>query len=191
MSWIRHRCPNFSPIFPCFSSTFTLCLVKILDKRPRMCATHGIHVAVHTPRSQVLPSLTWLMRHQPALITCLHSRPCFWTPGPRPLSIVPTISARFRLPPISYHPCKFSHWATYALGIPIAIAPLFSVDPQPVLPLSHYSSSIVPCNPFVPHSDNGSRSTIVLHSIYTSTVASPGPHLDLLVYWARYAPLLY
>ena len=125
MLWIRHRHLYFSPNFPHFSSISTSRLVKILDKRPRTCATHGIHVAVHTPRSQVPPSLTWLMRHQPALITCLHSRPCFWTPGPRPLSIVPTISARFRLPPISYHPCKFSHWATYALGIPIAIAPLF------------------------------------------------------------------
>ena len=125
MSWICHRHPYFSLIFPHFSSISTSRLIKILDKRPRMCATHGIHVAVHTPRSQVPPSLTWLMRHQPALITCLHSRPCFWTLGPRPLSMVPTISARFRLPPISYHPCKFSHWATYALGIPIAIAPLF------------------------------------------------------------------
>ena len=125
MLWIRHRHLYFSPIFPYFSSFYTPPLVKILDKRPRTCATHGIHVAVHTPRSQVPPSLTWLMRHQPALITCLHSRPCFWTPGPRPLSIVPTISACFHPPPISYHPCKFSHWATYALGIPIAIAPLF------------------------------------------------------------------
>ena len=44
----------------------------------------------------VPPSLTWLMRHQPALITCLHSRPCFWTLGLRPLSIVPTISVPFR-----------------------------------------------------------------------------------------------
>ena len=135
--------------------------------------------------------ITWLMRHQPALITCLHSRPCFWTLGPRPLSIVPTISARFRLPPISYHPCKFSHWATYALGIPIAIAPLFSFDLQPVLLLSRYSSSIVLCNPFVPHSDNVSHSAIVPSSIYTLPVASPGPHLDLLVFGPRYAFCLY
>ena len=191
MSWIRHRRPNFSLIFPHFSSISTPRLIKTLDKRPRTCATHGIHVAVHTPRSQVPPSLTWLMHHQPALITCLHSRPCFWTLGPRPLSIVPTISVRSRLPPISYHPCKFSHWATYALGIPIAIAPLFFIDPQPVLPLSYYSSSIVLSNPFVPLSDNGSRSTIVLHSIYTCTVASPGPHLDLLVFGPRYAFCLY
>ena len=96
MLWIRHRHLYFSPIFPYFSSFSTSTLVKILDKRPRTCATHGIHVAVHTPRSQVPPSLTWLMRHQPALITCLHSRPCFWTLGPRPLSIVPTISVPFR-----------------------------------------------------------------------------------------------
>ena len=117
MLWIRHRHLYFSPIFPHFSSFSTSTLVKILDKRPRTCATHGIHVAVHTPRSQVPPSLTWLMRHQPALITCLHSRPCFRTLGPRPLSIVPTISARFRLPPISYHCSKFSHWATYTIAL--------------------------------------------------------------------------
>ena len=90
--------------------------------------------------------------------------------------------------PISYHPCKFSHWATYALGIPIAIAPLFSFDPQPVLLLSRYSSSIVLCNSFVPHSDNVSHSAIVPSSIYTLPVASPGPHLDLLVFGPRYAP---
>ena len=157
----------FSPIFPHFSSISTSRLVKILDKRPRTCATHGIHVAVHTPHSQVPPSLTWLMRHQPALITCLHSRPCFWTPGPRPLSIVPTISTHFRLPPISYHPCKFSHWATYALGIPIAIAPLFRLfDPQPVAPLSRYGSSIVLTNPFVPHTDNGSHVALLFCIVY-------------------------
>ena len=125
--WICHRHLYFSPIFPYFSSFYTPPLVKILDKRPRTCATHGIHVAVHTPRSQVPPSLTWLMRHQPALITCLHSRPRFWTPGPRPLSIVPTISGRFRSLPISYHCSKFSHWATYTLGIPIVIVPIVSV----------------------------------------------------------------
>ena len=112
------------------------------------------------------PSLTWLMRHQPALITCLHSRPCFWTLGPRPLSIVPTISARFRLPPISYHPCKFSHWATYALGIPIAIAPLLPFDPQPVFPLSYYSSSIVLSNPFVLFTDNGSHVVLLFCIVY-------------------------
>ena len=122
MSWICHRHPYFSLIFPHFSSISTSRLVKILDKRPRTCTTYGIHVAVHTPRSQVPPSLTWLMRHQPALITCLHSRPCFWTLGPRPLSIVPTISVPFRYRTTLV---KFSHWATYALGIPIAIAPLF------------------------------------------------------------------
>ena len=125
MSWIRHRRPNFSPIFSAFSSIFYTPSRQILDKRPCTCATHGIHVSAPTPRLQSRHHITWLMRHQPALITCLHSRPCFWTLGPRPLSIVPTISARFRLPPISYHPCKFPHWATYALGIPIAIAPLF------------------------------------------------------------------
>ena len=166
MSWICHRHPYFSLIFPHFSSISTSRLVKILDKRPRTCATHGIHVAVHTPRSQVPPSLTWLMRHQPALVTCLHSRPCFWTLGPRPLSIVPTISARFRLPPISYHYSKFSHWATYALGIPIAIAPLFPFDPQPVLPLSYYSSSIVLPNPLVLFTDNGSHVVLLFRIVY-------------------------
>ena len=117
MLWIRHRHLYFSPIFPYFFLIFYIDTRQILDKRPRTCATHGIHVAVHTPRSQVPPSLTWLMRHQPALITCLHSRPCFWTPGPRPLSIVPTISARFRLLLISYHLSKFSHWATYTIAL--------------------------------------------------------------------------
>ena len=127
LSWICHRHLYFSPIFPYFSSFSTSILGEILDKRPCTCATHGIHVAVPTPRSQVPPSLTWLMRHQPALLTCLHSRPCFWTLGPRPLSIVPTISGRFRSLPISYHYSKFSHWATYTLGIPIVIVPIVSV----------------------------------------------------------------
>ena len=125
MSWIRHRRPNFSPIFP----HFFLDLYAPSRQNPAQAPTHVICTWHPCASSHATPQdpaiITWLMRHQPALITCLHSRPCFWTPGPRPLSIVPTISARFRLPPISYHPCKFSHWATYALGIPIAIAPLF------------------------------------------------------------------
>ena len=125
MSWICHRHPIFFPNFSAFSSIFYTPSRQILDKRPCTCATHGIHVSAPTPRLQSRHHITWLMRHQPALITCLHSRPCFWTLGPMPLSIIPTISARFRPPPILYHPCKFSHWATYALGIPIAIAPLF------------------------------------------------------------------
>ena len=189
MSWIRHRRPNFSPDF----SAFLLDLHAPSRQNPGQAPVHVLgtwHPCASSHATAPGPTIiTWLMRHQPALITCLHSRPCFWTPGPRPLPIVPTISARFRLPPISYHPCKFSHWATYALGIPIAIAPLFPFDPQPVLLLSRYSSSIVLHNPFVPHSDNGSRSTIVQHSIYTCTVASPGPHLDLLVFGPRYAPV--
>ena len=144
MSWICNRHPYFSLIFPHFSSISTSRLVKILDKRPRTCATHGIHVAVHTPRSQVPPSLTWLMRHQPALITCLHSRPCFWTLGPRPLSIVPTISVPFRYrtilvtspigprthlasPLLSPH-CSplISNWFPHC---PIIVVPLFSLIP--------------------------------------------------------------
>lgn len=96
MSWIRHRRPNFSPIFPHFPRFSTLHPRQILDKRPRTCATHGTHVSVPTPRLQSRHHITWLMRHQPALITCLHSRPCFWTQGPRPLSIIPTISVPFR-----------------------------------------------------------------------------------------------
>ena len=166
LSWICHRHPIFFPNFSAFSSILYTSSRQILDKRPCTCATHGIHVLAPTSRLQSPPSLTWLMRDQPALITCLHSRPCFWTLGPRPLSMVPTISARFRLPPISYHPCKFSHWATYALGIPIAIAPLFPFDPQPVLPLSCYSSSIVLPNPFVLFTDNGSHVVLLFCIVY-------------------------
>ena len=126
------------------------------------------------------------MRHQPALITCLHSRPCFWTLGPRPLSIVPTISVPFR-----YH--------TTIVNSPIGprthlASPLLLPHCSPLIPnrfsyLSRYSSSIVLCNSFVPHSDNVSHSTIVPSSIYTLPVASPGPHLDLLVFGPRYAPV--
>ena len=127
LSWTRHRRPNFSLNFPHFSSFSTLSLVKILDKRRRTCSAHGTHVLAPTPRIQVPPSRRVLMRHQPTFITCLHSRPRFWTPGPRPLSIDPTISGRFRSLPISYHCSKFSHWATYTLGNPIVIVPIVSV----------------------------------------------------------------
>ena len=126
------------------------------------------------------------MRHQPALITCLHSRSCFWTLGPRPLSIVPTISVPFR-------------YRTILVNSPIGprthlASPLLSPHCSPLIPNRFSYCPIIvvllfSLNPFVPHSDNGSRSTIVQHSIYTCTVASPGPHLDLLVYWARYAPV--
>ena len=167
MSWICYRHPIFFPSFSAFSSIFYTPSRQILDKRPCTCATHGIHVSVPMPRLQSRHHITWLMRHQPALITCLHSRLCFWTLGPRPLSIVPTISARFRRPPISYHPCKFSHWATYALGIPTAIAPFVSLfDPQPVSPLSFYGSSIVLTNPLVPHTDNGSHVALLFCTVY-------------------------
>ena len=158
MSWICHRHPYFSLIFPHFSSISTSRLVKILDKRPRTCATHGIHVAVHTPRSQVPPSLTWLMRHQPALITCLHSRPCFWTLGPRPLSIVPTISVPFRYrttlvnspigprthlasPLLSPHcspliPNRFSYCLVIVVLL-FSVIPLFHIRTMsPIVPLS-------------------------------------------------------
>ena len=162
MLWIRHRHLYFSPIFPYFSSFFYIDTRKILDKRPRTCTTHGIHVAVHTPRSQVPPSLTWLMRHQPALITCLHSRPCFWTPGPRPLSIVPTISTCFRLPPISYHPCKILplghvrtwHPHCYRPIVSFMIPNRFSLCPVmvvllfsliPIVPLLDNNSHVAPC----------------------------------------------
>ena len=125
MSWIRHRRPNFFSDF----SAFFLDLHAPSCQNPGQAPVHVLgtwHPCAGPHATAPGPAIiTWLMRHQPALITCLHSRPCFWTPGPRPLSIVPTISVRFRSPPISYHPCKFSHWATYALGIPIAIAPLF------------------------------------------------------------------
>ena len=147
MSWIRHRRPNFSPIFPHFPRFSTSLPRQILHKRPRTYSTHGTHVLVPTPRSRIPPSITGLMRHHPAPITCLHSRPRFWTPGPRPLSIVSTISTRFRLVPISYHLSKFSHWATYTTALlllsphcsfvipirfshcPIIVVPLFSLFP--------------------------------------------------------------
>ena len=120
--------PQASYIFPQFFRIF-LDFLHSVSSNTGQAPVHVRYTwhpwSVPTPHLQPCHHITGLMRHQPALITCLHSRPCFWTPGPRPLSIVPTISARFRLPPISYHPCKFSHWATYALGIPIAIAPLF------------------------------------------------------------------
>ena len=144
MSWICHRHPIFFPNFSAFSSIFYTSSRQILDKRPCTCATHGIHVSAPTPRLQSPPSLTWLMRHQPALITCLHSRPCFWTLGPRPLSIVPTISVPFRYrttlvnspigprthlasPLLSAHcspliPNRFSH-------CPIIVASLFYLIP--------------------------------------------------------------
>ena len=117
MSWIRHRRPNFSPIFPHFPRIFTANPRQILHKRPRTCSTHGTHVPVPTPRSRIPPSITGLLRHHPASITCLHSRPRLWTLGPRPLSIVPTISTHFHLIPISYHLSKFSHWATYTIAL--------------------------------------------------------------------------
>ena len=121
------------------------------------------------------PSLTRLMRHQPAFITCLHSRPRFWTLGPRPLSIIPTISVPFRYRTILLNSPigPRTHLAS-----PLLSSPLFLFDPQPVLLLSRFGRSIVL---FVLLSDNDSRSTIVLNSIYTLAVASPGPHLDLLV----------
>ena len=144
MSWICHRHPIFFPNFSAFSSIFYTLSRQILDKRPCTCATHGTHVSVPTPRLQSRHHIMWLMRHQPALITCLHSRPCFWTLGPRPLSIVPTISVPFRYrtilvnspigprthlasPLLSPHcspliPNRFSH-------CPIIVVPLFSLIP--------------------------------------------------------------
>ena len=155
MLWIRHRHLYFSPIFPYFSSFSTSTLVEILDKRPRTCATHGIHVAVPTPRLQA--------RHQPALITCLHSRPCFWTLGPRPLSIVPTISVSFR-------------YRTTLVNSPIGprthlASPLLSPHCFPLIPnqfshLSYYSSSIVLSNPFVLFTDNGSHVVLLFCIVY-------------------------
>ena len=65
------------------------------------------------------------------------------------------------------------------LASPLLSSPLFLFDPQPVLLLSRFGRSIVL---FVPLSDNDSHSTIVRSSIYTLAVASPGPHLDLLVF---------
>ena len=127
MSWIRHRRPNFSPNFSAFSSIF----YRQPSSNPAQAPAHVIytwHPCASSHATLQDPAIiTWLMRHQPALITRLHSRPCFWTQGPRPLSIVPTISGRFRSLPISYHSSKFSHWATYTLGIPIVIVPIVSV----------------------------------------------------------------
>ena len=109
------------------------------------------------------PSLMWLMRHQPALITCLHSRPCFWTLGPRPLSIVPTISVPFR-----YHTTLVNSpiGPRTHLASPLLSPHCFSFDPQPVSPLSFYGSSIVLANPFVPHSDNGSHVALLFCTVY-------------------------
>ena len=163
MLWIRHRHLYFSPNFSVFFLIFYINTRQILDKRPRTCATHGIHVAVHTPRSQVPPSLTWLMRHQPALITCLQSRPCFWTRGPRPLSIVLTISVPFR-----YHTTIVNSpiGPRTHLASPLLSPHCFSFDPQPVSPLSFYGSSIVLTNPFVPHTDNGSHVALLFCTVY-------------------------
>ena len=52
MLWIRHRLLYFSPDFSIFFLIFYIDTRQILDKRPRTCATHGIHVAVPTPRLQ-------------------------------------------------------------------------------------------------------------------------------------------
>ena len=144
MSWIRHRRPNFSPIFPHFPRIF----YHQPSSNPAQAPTHVIctwHPCASSHATLQDPAIiTWLMRHQPALITCLHSRPCFWTPGPRPLSIVPTISVPFRYrttlvnspigprthlasPLLSPHcspliPNRFSH-------CPIIVVPLFYLIP--------------------------------------------------------------
>ena len=138
-------------IFPNFSA-FSSLFYHQPSSNPVQALAHVIctwHPCASSHATLQDPAIiTWLMRHQPALITCLHSRPCFWTLGPRPLSIVPTISTRFRLPPIWYHLCKFSHWATYALGIPIAIAPLFHLlipNRFPIVPLLDNDSHVAHC----------------------------------------------
>ena len=163
MSWICHRHPIFFPNFSAFSSIFYTPSRQILDKRPCTCATHGIHVSAPTPRLQSRHHITWLMRHQPALITCLHSRPCFWTLGPRPLSIVPTISVPFR-----YHTTIVNSpiGPRTHLASPLLSPHCFSLDPQPVSPLSFYGSSIILTNSFVPHTDNGSHVALLFCTVY-------------------------
>ena len=96
MSWIRHRRPNFFPNFSAFSSLFYHQTSSNPAQAPAhvICTWHPCASSHATLQESAI--ITWLMRHQPALITCLHSRPCFWTLGPRPLSIVPTISVPFR-----------------------------------------------------------------------------------------------
>ena len=158
MSWICHRHPIFFPNFSAFSSIFYTPSRQILDKRPCTCATHGIHVSVPTPRLQSRHHITWLMRHQPALITCLHSRPCFWTLGPRPLSIVPAISvpSRYRTTLVNSPIGPRTHFASPLLSphcsplipnrfsyCPVIVVLLFSVIPlfrirtmSPIAPLS-------------------------------------------------------
>ena len=163
MSWICHRHPIFFPNFSAFSSIFYTSFRQILDKRPCTCATHGIHVSVPTPRLQSRHHITWLMRHQPALITCLHSRPCFWTLGPRPLSVVPTISVpfRYRTTLVNSPIGPRTHLAS-----PLLSPHCFTFDLHPVSPLSRYGSSIVLTNPFVPHSDNGSHVVLLFCIVY-------------------------
>ena len=101
--------PQASYIFPQFFRIF-LDFLHFVSSNTGQAPVHVRYTWHPCVRSHatppVPPSLTWLMRHQPALITCLHSRPCFWTLGPRPLSIVPTISGPFRSLPISYHYSK-------------------------------------------------------------------------------------
>ena len=157
MSWIRHRRPNFSPIFPDFPRFSTSLPRQILHKRPRTCSTHGTHVLVPTPRSRIPPSITGLMRHHPAPITCLHSRPRFWTLGPRPLSIIPTISTRFRLLPISYHCSKFSHWATYTIALLLLSPHRFCLIPIRFSYCPVMVDLLFLLFPFVLFSDNASR----------------------------------
>ena len=130
------------------------------------------------------------MRHHPAPITCLHSRPRFWTLGPRPLSIVPTIPTRFRLVPISYHCSKFSHWATYTIALLLLSPHCFCLIPNRFCHCPVWSTLLFYCFPLFSFRTMTPRSTIVRTSIYTLAVASPSPHLDLLVFIGLGTPLV-
>ena len=144
MSWIRHRRPNFSPIFPHFPRFSTVNPRQNPAQAPAhvICTWHPCASSHATLQDPAI--ITWLMRHQPALITCLHSRPCFWTLGPRPLSIVPTISVPFRYRTILVNSPigPRTHLAS-----PLLSPHCFLCDPQLVFSLSRYGRSIILTNP--------------------------------------------
>ena len=73
------------------------------------------------------------------------------------------------------------------LASPLLSSPLFLFDPQPVLLLSRFGRSIVL---FVPLSDNDSHVAPLSVVVYTLSVVSPGPHLDLLVSGPGKPPLV-
>ena len=154
--------PQASYIFPQFFRIF-LDFLHSVSSNTGQAPVHVRYTWHPCVRSHatppVPPSLTWLMRHQPALITCLHSRPCFWTLGPRPLSIVPTISVPFRYrttivnspigprthlasPLLSPHcspliPNRFSYCLVIVVVLLFSVIPLFRIRTMsPIAPLS-------------------------------------------------------